>query len=79
MTLPVQVTINITLLYRVAKEQEKRILSFIEKFNKVKEERGAPFAREELKATLIYSNNLYVAYYFQNENTDSLNTYVIPF
>ncbi|CAB4398823.1 unnamed protein product [Rhizophagus irregularis] len=42
----------------VAKEQEKRILSFIEKFNKVKEERGAPFAREELKATLIYSNNL---------------------
>ncbi|EXX64207.1 hypothetical protein RirG_144990 [Rhizophagus irregularis DAOM 197198w] len=43
---------------KVAKEQEKRILSFIEKFNKVKEERGAPFAREELKATLIYSNNL---------------------
>ncbi|CAB5201434.1 unnamed protein product [Rhizophagus irregularis] len=64
---------------KVAKEQEKRILSFIEKFNKVKEERGAPFAREELKATLIYSNNLYVAYYFQNENTDSLNTYDIPF
>ncbi|RGB34139.1 hypothetical protein C1646_760937 [Rhizophagus diaphanus] len=50
-----------------------------EKFNKVKEERGASFAREELKATLIYSNNLYVAYYFQNENIDSLNTYVIPF
>ncbi|PKY55922.1 hypothetical protein RhiirA4_475778 [Rhizophagus irregularis] len=43
---------------KVAKEQEKRILSFIEKFNKVKEERGAPFAREELKATLIYSNTL---------------------
>ncbi|GBC09975.1 hypothetical protein RclHR1_09240009 [Rhizophagus clarus] len=43
---------------KAAKEEEERILLFTEKFDKIKEEKGARFALEELKATLDYSNTL---------------------
>ncbi|RGB28625.1 hypothetical protein C1646_745765 [Rhizophagus diaphanus] len=47
---------------KVAKEQEKRILLFTEKVDKIKEEKGSHFVRKVLRATLDYSNTLPLPY-----------------
>ncbi|CAB4483403.1 hypothetical protein RhiirA5_506451 [Rhizophagus irregularis] len=43
---------------KATKEQEERILLIVERFNKIKEEKGFRVAQEELGAALVYSNTL---------------------
>ncbi|GBB83574.1 hypothetical protein RclHR1_10270005 [Rhizophagus clarus] len=43
---------------KATKEQEERIFLTVKRFEKIKEERGAHVAQEELNAALAYSNTL---------------------